>query len=277
MKAVVVLGYTAVLCFATLVRAWEPFPLPWKNTAKMPQPSVPAISKELASPINQGVDISDTVWEGVPFFSKYADDLVEMAVKTNKDVAARVKLVRALLRDIQHEVHVFRESFRVPAATNGGSSLDARSEGGLGLVSGDIDGAFANVLKRVQEEFPALDKAAHHDDRQRLIAHILAEAEIELVEILCTKYGLADEGVLRGFWRTVSPVIGTIVVAIGDLAEQHPWLAKFVVMGLMSVLVSESWFTRPLLHLIGLGPEQAWVQRVLFGANFRAKPIFAKL
>ncbi|KAF4580640.1 hypothetical protein EYR40_003038 [Pleurotus pulmonarius] len=220
------------------------------------QKVVPAISKELASPINQGVDISDTVWEGVPFFSKYADDLVEMAVKTNKDIAARVKLVRALLRDIQHEVHAFRESFRVPAATDGGSSVDARSEGGLGLVSGDIDRAFANVLKRVQEAFPGLDKAAHHDDRQHLIAHILAEAEIELVEILCTKYGLADEGVLRGFWRTVSPVIGTIVVAIGDLAEQHPWLAKFVVMGLMSVLVSESWFTRPLLHLIGLGPEQ---------------------
>ncbi len=111
MKPAVALGYTAVLCFATLGRAWGPFPLPWKNTAKMPQPckcpnlprrsneplkfpsKVPAISKgqssccpapalsdsastytELASPINQGVDISDTVWEGMPFFSKYADD-----------------------------------------------------------------------------------------------------------------------------------------------------------------------------------------------------------
>ncbi|KAF4580649.1 hypothetical protein EYR40_003047 [Pleurotus pulmonarius] len=166
------------------------------------------------------------------FFSKYADNLGEIVVQTNKDVAARVKLVKALLRDVEHDVQAFHKSFRAPPPLGGGSSVDARlEENGLSLVSSDIDQAFEDVLKRVDEAFPGLDRAAHHDDRRRLITRILAEAEIELVKILCAKYELTGEGALRGFWRTVSPIIESIVVVLGDLAEQHPWLAKFVIMG----------------------------------------------
>ncbi|KAF4577507.1 hypothetical protein EYR36_005496 [Pleurotus pulmonarius] len=194
-------------------------------------PSLPFWSNEPLTIPSKALATSK-VWEGMSFFSKYADNLGEIVVQTNKDVAARVKLVKALLRDVEHDVQAFHKSFRAPPPLGGGSSVDARlEENGLSLVSSDIDQAFEDVLKRVDEAFPGLDRAAHHDDRRRLITRILAEAEIELVKILCAKYELTGEGALRGFWRTVSPIIESIVVVLGDLAEQHPWLAKFVIMG----------------------------------------------
>ncbi|KAF7422208.1 hypothetical protein PC9H_010364 [Pleurotus ostreatus] len=205
--------------------------------------------------------------------------------KTTEDVAARVNLISALLRAVKDDITAFRKSLRVPSPADGGSRVNASSEGpSLGQVSNDIDGAFEEILKRVHEAFPAPDEAAHHAARQRLISHILEGAEIELIKILCAKHNLVGEDALRTFWRGVSPVIESAVVTTGDLAEQHPKLAAFVIAGVIAMLIPESWFAKPLLRLIGFGPvgpakgsPAAWAQRVFYGANVHTKSVFASL
>lgn len=212
-------------------------------------------STELASTLDKGTDAWDTMRQGVPSLHKYAEDLFDTAAKTSNDVAARVKIIRALLQTVKDDITEFRKSFRVPSPAHGGSLVNARSEGqSLSQVSIDIDGAFEEILKRVHEAFPAPDTAAHHDARQRLIKHILEEAEIELIKILCVKHHLVAEDALRKFWRGVSPIIEGVVVTTADLAEQHPKLTAFVIVGVISMLIPESWFTKPLLRLIGFGP-----------------------
>ncbi|KAF9498948.1 hypothetical protein BDN71DRAFT_1350134, partial [Pleurotus eryngii] len=148
--------------------------------------------------------------------------------------------------------------------------------------SEDIDRAFEELLKHVHKVFPAPDEAACHDDCQRLIEHILKEAEIKLFEILCVKHKLVNEEAFSKFWRSVSLIIERIVVTTGDLLEQHPKLTEFIVTAVIFMLISESWFTKPLLRLISFGPLgpvkgslAAWAQRVFYGANVGSKTIFA--
>ncbi|KAF4590274.1 hypothetical protein EYR38_009572 [Pleurotus pulmonarius] len=188
-----------------------------------------------------------TMRQGAPFLHKYANDLFDTVAETNKDVAARVNIIKALLQAVEDDVQEFHKSFRVLSPGSSEAST-------LGQISEDIDRAFEEILKRVHEAFPALDEAAHHEDRQRFIERLLSEAEIELFEILCMKHKLVDEEAFRRFWRGVSPIVERIVVTTGDLVEQHPKLTAFVVTGVIFMLIPESWFTKPLLRLIGFGP-----------------------
>ncbi|KAF9487238.1 hypothetical protein BDN71DRAFT_1514165 [Pleurotus eryngii] len=279
MKPAVLLWFTVVFCFATPGRA---FPSPRKDAVKMPMHWL-AMSK--ASTLDKGTDIWATILQGLPSLHKHLDDLFNTAAKPNQDVVARVKIITALLRTVEDDIKEFRKSFNVPPLADGLSLMSARSEGTLlSQVSNDIDRAFEEILKRVHEVFPTPDKVAHHDARQRLIKHILEEAEIELIKILCVKHNLVDKDAFRKFWRGVSPIIERVVVTMGDLAEQHPKLTGFVITGVITMFIPELWFTKPLLRLIGFGPIgtvedslAAWSQRVFYGANVHTKPVFVSL
>ncbi|KAH9931418.1 uncharacterized protein B0H18DRAFT_989175 [Fomitopsis serialis] len=65
-----------------------------------------------------------------------------------------------------------------------------------------------------------------------------------------------------------------VIVAIGDLAEQHPYLLETLLVSGVMLIIPESWFLRPLLRLFGMSPEGpvqgsvvAWAQRTFFGGT----------
>ncbi|KDQ26221.1 hypothetical protein PLEOSDRAFT_1085441 [Pleurotus ostreatus PC15] len=243
MKSAVFLWFTVAFCLASL--AWA-LPPPWKDVVRIPMRWL-AMSKGGRHP---GYGAPS---QAIP--PQLRRRPLRHCRKTTEDVAARVKLISALLQTVKDDITAFRKSLRVPSPADGGSRVNASSEGpSLGEVSNDIDRAFEEILKRVHEAFPAPDEAAHHAARQHLISHILEGAEIELIKILCAKHNLVGEDALRTFWRGVSPIIASAVVTTGDLAEQHPKLAAFVIAGVIAMLIPESWFTKPLLRLIGFSP-----------------------
>ncbi len=121
-------------------------------------------------------------------------------------------------------------------------------------ISGDIDKAFQEILERCRTAFPAPDKVARHVERRQIVESMLGEAEKILVQVICQKHRTVDEDALHKFWHGLNSSIQGLVLATGDLAEQHPDVVEFVLVGGIFMFAADAWFFRPLLRVIGFGP-----------------------
>ncbi|KAK2463938.1 hypothetical protein APHAL10511_004046 [Amanita phalloides] len=162
------------------------------------------------------------------------------------------------------------------------------TEKGLTLdqISDELEVIFNNVLDHLKKAFrPTPDKEPNHEERQEMVTRVLDGAEQGLPDF-ARKHGMSEDGLknLRGSFDQLKIHVRRLVVMAGDLIEQHPILVTTLVFTGVAMLIPESWILRPLLKMVGFGPDgpfkrslAAWAQRWFFGAQVTKGSWFAIL
>lgn len=211
----------------------------------------------------------------------YADKLLEV---TNEGLNTAAREFH-----IQEKIDDFRNTFGdiVFASTEIREHMTELTQKGLTLdqISDELGVIFNDILDHLRKSFPPPDQAPSHEERLERVISILDEAERRLLDF-ARKHGMSEDGVenLRGSFDRLKPHIQKLVVITGDLIEQHPIIFSTLVFAGVAMLIPESWFLRPLLRLVGFGPEgpikgslAAWAQRWFFGAQVPKAGWFAIL
>ncbi|KAF7355696.1 hypothetical protein MSAN_01487400 [Mycena sanguinolenta] len=147
-----------------------------------------------------------------------------------------------------------------------------------GAIASDVQRGFDQVFQELQAMFPAPKEALGHEERQKVVSLALDKAETVL-KAVCAQHGVLEERV-AGPWEAVRGAIETVVVLLGDLAEQHPHLlAALLVAGSLMLVPA---FLRPLLQLFGFGRAgpvkgtvASWAQSVFYGPAVSKGSLFA--
>ncbi|KAG2742580.1 hypothetical protein P692DRAFT_20198602 [Suillus brevipes Sb2] len=157
---------------------------------------------------------------------------------------------------------------------------------------GDI---FVVLFEELIEMFPPPEEAPGHDNRTIMISTALDRFEEGFLQV-ATKLGVSEE-LLKSHSSSLKFVVQHVTVTIGDLVEQHPDIANTLLLVVMaellpiflpkvgiSALFEGSRLLRPLLRLLGFGPQgpikggiAAWLQRWIFGPTIPGGSWFAVL
>ncbi|KAJ7498570.1 hypothetical protein FB451DRAFT_1202324 [Mycena latifolia] len=202
---------------------------------------------------------------------RFGDKLIKDAAERSQEVREKIGELTARMDAVMRSASALHEELHTSA------TLQAVDD-----ISADLERAFAAVLTELEVLFPAPDQAPGHAQRQEVVVAALEKAGVALVGV-CTKYGM-DEERAWGHWGTVRPAIESMVVVLGDLAEQHPDLLEALLFTGAVLLIPDYWLLRPLLGLFGFGPTgpvkgttASWAQRVFYGAAVSKGSWFALL
>ncbi|KAF7355695.1 hypothetical protein MSAN_01487300 [Mycena sanguinolenta] len=165
---------------------------------------------------------------------------MDVALELAKEFRERVNKIVDSARALHAEILAAR-------ASNG-----PYAPGSVGAIAEDLQRTFQKVLdsEELRVMFPAPEKALGHEQRQEVVSVVLDQAGAAL-KAVCAEHGIDEERV-AGPWEAVRGAIGTLVVLLGDLAEQHPRLTG-ALLGVGSLKLIPV-FLRPLLQLFGFGP-----------------------
>ncbi|EPT02006.1 hypothetical protein FOMPIDRAFT_1144306 [Fomitopsis schrenkii] len=192
--------------------------------------------------------------------SDYATKLVE---DTAKDVEPTIRVKMNHVVTTMHVIVSDTEDLKNSIAQAHGASLDDIKNG--------IEKIFDDLMEELKKQFPPTDQAPNHAQRRGNVSLVLHRVEDAFVK-LCVQHGMSEDQ-LRVHLDPIMRHVETIVVTLGDLAEQHPVLFEVLVISGIMLVVPESWFLRPLFRMFGMAPEGpvagsavAWAQRRFYGA-----------
>ncbi|KAG2137139.1 uncharacterized protein EDB93DRAFT_768553 [Suillus bovinus] len=136
---------------------------------------------------------------------------------------------------------------------------------------------FSDLFEKLKKQFPPPHEAPGHEKRMATMDTILDCVEEYLLQIV-GKLGVSSKE-LQGLTGPFKSGVKHVVVTIGDLIEQHPYLACALFTIVIGML-----FGKEILCIFGfgsLGPVKggiaAWLQGCLFGPAVPAGSWFAIL
>ncbi|KAH9921755.1 uncharacterized protein B0H18DRAFT_956494 [Fomitopsis serialis] len=184
----------------------------------------------------------------------YADSLIyDVAHKADPTTAVRLHGIQNTLQAIIHGT----EDLKALIVTQvHDESFDDFQRG--------IENILANILEELKDRFPPPYHAPNHAEREgnvTLVVNITEEALIKFG----VEHGMSEEE----FRVRLDPImknVEEVIVAIGDLAEQHPYLLETLLVSGVMLIIPESWFLRPLLRLFGMSPKVP-SKRTFFGGT----------
>ncbi|KAF7302031.1 hypothetical protein MIND_00769500 [Mycena indigotica] len=175
----------------------------------------------------------------------------------------------------------------VEAAVGGVNALqnEVQKANGNASAMNDLQRGFAKVLEELNTLFPPPDHAPSHAERQAAVQTALTKIGAVLVSVLGPLSG-DEEGVAKTWDTVIQPPLLSVVVLVGDFAEQHPYLLQAVLIMLLSgpmARISEGIFGM-VLEAIGFGSEgvvkgslAAWIQSCVFGPYIPKGSLFSLL
>ncbi|KAJ7167580.1 hypothetical protein C8R46DRAFT_1034249 [Mycena filopes] len=206
---------------------------------------------------------------------KYGETLLADAASRSKEVREKVEELKARMEAILRGATALHEELQTSGKLR---ARDMSAED----IGADLQRALEKVVEELKVMFPAPEKAMGHEERQAVVAVALDKVGAALTDV-AVKYG-SDEERIRAHWGTVRPPIESMVVVLGDLAEQHPDLLDALLFTFAVMLIPDYWILRPLLGVFGFGPAgpikgstASWAQRVFYGAAVNKGSWFAYL
>lgn len=195
----------------------------------------------------------------------------EAAQKEDPTTAARLYDVRSTMQVIVQDTADLKEL--IIAQVHDESFDDVRR---------GIETTLANIFEELKDRFPPPDHALSHVERKgnvTLVVNIVEEALLKFG----VEHGMSEEQ-LKMRLAPIMKHIEDVVVAIGDLAEQHPYLLQTLLVSGVMIIIPESWFLRPLLRFFGFTPKgpakgslAAWTQRTFYGGTITKGSWFSYL
>ncbi|KAJ7126396.1 hypothetical protein C8R43DRAFT_1075153 [Mycena crocata] len=239
-------------------------------------------------PIQGAVDDLELFWERA---RHYSEQVIENAVDGSKDVSEKMVEIKEhiamLVQDgttLHDELHatIKRANDSDDNAESSESDDDTRSERVMNDIRAALEQAFAAVVEELKVMFPPPDQAPGHEERQRMVAVALEKAGTAFMTVIGS-YGMEKEH-LQVHWDAMRPSIEAMVVLLGDLVEQHPYLFTALVVVVVVEIAPTNWILRPFLNLFGFGPigpvkgtPASWAQRIFYGATVGKGSWFAFL
>jgi len=165
---------------------------------------------------------------------------------------------------------------------------DAAEDSGVSLysVTEELEDIFTVLFEELMEMFPPPNEAPGHNNRTIMISTALDRIEQSFLQV-ATKVGVSEE-LLQSDSSSLKLAVQQVAVTTGDLVEQHPIIARALLLVAIDILLPEieisGWLLPQLLRLFGFGRQgpikggiAAWVQRWIFGANIPAGSWFSVL
>ncbi|KAK7457192.1 hypothetical protein VKT23_010490 [Stygiomarasmius scandens] len=160
-----------------------------------------------------------------------------------------------------------------------GPSSSCSSDKEVNLLA--LDGFFEFLTSELESTVDAFrvefsadpSTALNHEQRKEAVEALMDRVEEVIVEVMNDRVAVPRE-VTREHIAGVKAVIVSVIVLIGDLVEQHPWLFEFILFSLFIEILAEIRILRIILQCFGLGPvgpakgsPAAWAQRIFFGGR----------
>ncbi|KAH9931445.1 uncharacterized protein B0H18DRAFT_989370 [Fomitopsis serialis] len=276
MKIVFASAWFAFLTTVLLTAFVSPEPVSASTTANFAK----SIFRELKDAVHKAQDVINDVvldsfgpltpnrfWQDALSLGRrgqdYAGFLIhEAAQKEDPTTAARLYDIQSTMEVIVHDTGDLKELIiaQVPD-----ESFDNVRRG--------IEKTLANILEDLKDRFPPPDHALSHAEREgnvTLVVNIIEESLIKFG----VEHGISEEQ-LKMRLAPIMKHVEDVVVAIGDLAEQHPYLLKTLLVSGVMIIIPEAWFLRPLLRFFGFAPKgpakggslATWTQRTFYGGT----------
>ncbi|KAN0098015.1 hypothetical protein V8E55_002461 [Tylopilus felleus] len=148
-------------------------------------------------------------------------------------------------------------------------------------LTAELEGIFMTIVNDLKK-IPPPDKAPGHPERAEMVDKVLHDTTQALTK-LATRYGFQEEAVTT-YMLVLKPHVHALVVAVGDINEQHPELLSFLVFSVAILLVPEAWILRSFLSVFGFGPAgpikgspAAWMQSRFLGGTVKSGSWFSWL
>jgi len=141
------------------------------------------------------------------------------------------------IRDTMKQLVSTTEAFRTQVE-------DAVKAKGITMedVSNDLTTLFEQISEQLAKEFPPPDTAPSHQERREMVAVIMKRLEDGTVQI-CGKWGIQQE-TMRKLFSEIGPIIGKLIVLIGDFSEQHPTIVRHLMNTATFVVLPQTWLFR---------------------------------
>lgn len=160
---------------------------------------------------------------------------------------------------------------------------EAAKQRGIPLctVLKDLGNTFSVLFEELKEQFPPPDEAPGHEERMNMMNTVLDRVEECFLQVV-GKLGVSNE-LLRSLTGSLKTGLKHVVVTIGDVSEQHPYLVWALSGIVISMLFAEG-ILLTILRVVGFGPLgpmkggiAAWLQGWLFGPAVPKGSWFAML
>lgn len=140
-----------------------------------------------------------------------------------------------------------------------------------------LGNAFSTLFEKLKKLFPPPSEAPGHEKRMDKMSTTLDRVEECFLQVF-SKLGVSKE-FLQSLTGPLKTGVKYVVVTIGDITEQHPYLVATLVCIVIGVLLSQC-----LPAILGFGPLgpvkggiAAWLQGWVFGGAVPAGSWFAML
>ncbi|CCM02528.1 uncharacterized protein FIBRA_04630 [Fibroporia radiculosa] len=231
-----------------------------------------------------GTIITDAAGKAGATAQQFTEALIDGAAASYPDAAKQLQEFQTVLARVVSGAQELHAQFSTSAAQDG--SKDD--------FNADLQQFLKKLLKDLQTAFPPPEKALGHTERVETVSKVLAEAQHAIMQF-AIKHGIQEEHLHSHLTEFVGH-LGTLIVLMGDITEQHPVLSSIVISAVLALLVRPL-ILRPFLRLLGfglLGPTEAsvnltsrgdmglgsfaaWAQSTFFGANVGKGSWFAIL
>ncbi|PCH36339.1 hypothetical protein WOLCODRAFT_20482 [Wolfiporia cocos MD-104 SS10] len=219
---------------------------------------------------------TDNIWDHV---TEFGDDTLQRAQTIIDQARRNIPGVDEELRQIEDTV-VSISSFAV-VMKEGLKSAAERSNENPEEVATALEDLLENLIKQFKAEFPPPDQAQGHDERKERVGKFL-DRVMSVMMGFCVEHGM-EEKATREILEKIRLQIEFLVVTIGDLGEQHPFLAKVVVTAIVA-FTAEKLLFKSILRLFGFGNKgvgrgtlAAWIQSKSYGGHVPKGGLFSRL
>ncbi|KAG1740366.1 hypothetical protein EDB19DRAFT_783689 [Suillus lakei] len=236
-----------------------------------------------------------TWYDGLQFPDAFRDKIIELGPNIQEYTDELFHHAMALYPS--EKIMEFRESvdsIAVTATAIHKTCSEAAEESGISLdsIAEELGDIFVFLFEELKEQFPPPHEAPGHENRTIMINTVLDRIEESFLPV-AMKLGVSEE-LLTSHSSSLKIGVEHVIVTIGDLYEQHPELAIFLLSAVLAELsplllpemgiLLEGWLLRPILRMFGFGPQgpikggiAAWLQRWIFGSVIPEGSWFAVL
>ncbi|KAG1740368.1 hypothetical protein EDB19DRAFT_1908547 [Suillus lakei] len=162
------------------------------------------------------------------------------------------------------------------------SDKSATAETGWGVVREYLENIFSALFKELKEQFPPPNEAPGHEKRIATVSTVLDRVEEWFLQVV-GKFGVSGE-LLKSLTSSFKFGVKHVVVTIGDVCEQHPYLVALALLAIVISVLSSQGILLPILRIVGFGPLgpikggiAAWLQGWWFGPAVSKGSWFAML